>query len=520
MERGGRQVLTDVNVIVSAGTRLGIVGENGRGKSTLLHVLAGKLTPDFGTVTRVGSLGVAEQELSVAHGRTVSELIDIELADVRRALLELDEATDAIASGGEGSAELYGRALDVATALDAWDADRRVDLALNALGAVTNRAKLLSELSVGERYRVRLACLLGAKHDFLLLDEPTNHLDREGLEFLTASLLDHHGGIVLVSHDRQLLATVANKILDLDLSRDQRPRLYGSGYSGYLEGRAAEIARWEQEYDRHEIQEARLADDLSAAQNRLRSGWRPPKGTGKHQRATRAPSLVRAVGRRLEELQSHAVSKPQPPLKLKFPELPTLAGQTLIRVDHAAVEGRMSGPISVQVGSGDRLLITGANGAGKSTLLGLLAGALRPDEGSVSKAQAARVSLVAQETISVDKRSVRAVYESAWQYFRAHGLADMEYVSLKSLGLFSPADIARPLAELSMGQQRRVDLALALVARPHVLLFDEPTNHLSIALVNELTEALKTTLAAVVVVSHDRQLQSDLAHWPKLHFPS
>ena len=182
VERGGRAVLNDLSVSVGPGSRLAVVGENGRGKSTLLHVLAGSLDPDSGSVRRVGSLGIAEQEITVDADRTVGDLIDIELADARHALRALDAASLELADGTSGAHERYAAALERATLLGAWDADRRVDLALAALGAVTDRSRRLAEMSVGERYRVRLACLLGADHDFLLLDEPTNHLDQQALE--------------------------------------------------------------------------------------------------------------------------------------------------------------------------------------------------------------------------------------------------------------------------------------------------------------------------------------------------
>ena len=516
VERGGRPVLTDVSVTVNAGTRLGIVGENGRGKSTLLQVLSGALAPDSGTVQRSGSIGVADQEISVGLDRTVGELIDLELTDVRAALRALDEATARLADGLSGADEAYARALEVATALDVWDADRRVEIALDALSAITDRARQLATLSVGQRYRVRLACLLGAGHDFLLLDEPTNHLDREGLEFLTDALRTTAAGVVLVSHDRRLLADVTTKILDLDPSRDGRPRLYGDGYLGYRAGRDAELARWNQEWERHQVEHARLADDLSAAQNRLQGAWRPPKGTGKHQRATRAPSLVRAAHRRLDALAAHDVTRPAAPMQFQMPELPVLPGVTLVRADGVAVDRRLPTPVTVSVSSGDRLLITGPNGAGKSTLLAVLAGHLSPDRGTVSQAAPARVALVAQESASAEQRSARDVFETRLHELRAAGVSDGQLVSIGALGLLRSADLSRPVQALSTGQQRRLDLALALAGRPHLLLLDEPTNHLSIALVDELTDAFEATPAALVVVTHDRQMRLDLAHWPTL----
>ncbi|HRE03866.1 MAG TPA: ATP-binding cassette domain-containing protein, partial [Ilumatobacteraceae bacterium] len=420
IERGGRTILDNVSLTVTPGTRLGIVGENGRGKSSLLHVLSGSLAATRGTIRRVGSLGIAEQEINVDPTRTVGQLIDIELADARAALRALDDATVALAEGRSDAETRYADALDAATALDAWDADRRVDLALDALGAITDRQRRLAEMSVGERYRVRLACLLGAEHDFLLLDEPTNHLDRQALDFLTAALRSSEGGVVVVSHDRVLLADVATKVLDLDPSRDGRPRLYGNGYDGYVAGRTSELARWEQEYEQHQSEQARLANDLSTAQNRLQSGWRPPKGTGKHQRATRAPSLVRAVNRRLDDLATHSVAKPVAPLRFQMPDLPTLPGTTLVHVEAVTVADRLETPVSMTLESNDHRLVTGPNGAGKSTLLAVLAGQLQPDTGRVVHAPHARIGLVAQESPSHDRRSVHTVYEHRLQQLRSH----------------------------------------------------------------------------------------------------
>ncbi|WP_150251446.1 ABC-F family ATP-binding cassette domain-containing protein [Nocardiopsis deserti] len=507
IDRGGRTVLCGVDMTVTPRSRWGVVGENGRGKSTLLHILAGALEPDSGTVRRIGTLGVAEQEMRATGGRTVGDLVDVELADARAALAALD-------ASAEGLAEDDPRAAEV---LDAWDADRRVDLALENLGAVTDRSRPLAELSVGQRYRVRLACLLGASHDFLLLDEPTNHLDAAGLDFLTAQLRGHGNGVVLVSHDRALLSDVATTTLDLDPSRDGGPRVYGGGFAGYQEGRRAERERWAAEYEQQRAEHARLTQDLSEARNRLVSGWRPDKGTGKHQRATRAPGLVRSVHRRREDLEAHAVTTPPPPLRFRMPELAALPGVTLVRADEVTVAGRLDQPVTLALDSGSRLVVTGANGAGKSTLLSVLAGRIEPTGGGVRTARTARVQLLTQESPRAGTRRAREVFTAHLGRLVSKGvLRESETVSLSSLGLLSSADVNKPLRELSMGQQRRLDLALALASRPHVLLLDEPTNHLSIALVDELTEGLGATGAAVVLATHDRQLQRDVASWDRL----
>lgn len=514
--RGATRVLNRVDLTVTPTSRVAIVGENGRGKSTLLHVLDGTLIPDAGTVQRIGTLGIAEQEMSADENRTVGQAVADAIAQPLAALAALDDAASALAADVADAAELYAAALEHAEALDAWDAERRVQLALEALGAETDSARLLADLSVGQRYRVRLACLLGADHDFLLLDEPTNHLDRSGLDYLTTQLRSRAGGVVVVTHDRALLSDVAETIVDLDPAPDERVRVYGNGYAGYRAGRLAEREHWEQEYDRQQSEQARLQDSLSSAQNRLVSGWRPDKGTNKHGRATRAGGLVQSVHRRQEQLDAHAVTVPEPPQQFRFPDLPTRNGATLVSADPLAVTGRVSAE-SFALSPRGRLVVTGSNGSGKSTLLSVIAGDLRPDKGSVRIPQSVRVGFLRQETALPSQRRASELFASHVDALIASGaLAASEAIGLSQLGLLRARESGKRIGELSMGQQRRLELALVLATKPHVLLLDEPTNHLSIALVDELTEALGVTQAAVVLSTHDRQLLRDVSEWPHL----
>jgi macrolide transport system ATP-binding/permease protein len=516
--RGAYPVLNHVDLTVSPLSRIAIVGENGRGKSTLLHVLDGTLTPDAGTVQRVGTLGVAEQEMPASDDRTVGQAVAGAIAEPLAALSALDSAAGALADGAGGAEARYASALETAEALDAWDAARRVQMALEALGAETDPTRLLSDLSVGQRYRVRLACLLGADDDFLLLDEPTNHLDRSGLEFLSTALRTRRGGVVIVTHDRALLSDVAETIVDLDPSSDDRPRVYGSGYAGYRESRVAERARWQQDYDRQQAEHTRLQDNLSAAQNRLVSGWRPEKGSPKHGRATRAGGLVQSVHRRQEQLEVHAVTVPEPPQQFRFPELPTRTGASLLSVDRVSVSGRLAPAVSFSLSHRGRLVVTGPNGAGKSTLLGIIAGELQLDTGSVRMPQGARLGFLHQESSLPPQRRASEVYAAHVDALLAAGsLQPAEAIGLPQLGLLRAREASKRVSELSMGQHRRLDLALMLATKPHVLLLDEPTNHLSIALVDELTHALGATEAAVVLSTHDRQLLRDVDDWPSLH---
>lgn len=517
LTRGARPVLQHVDLVVTSSSRVAIVGENGRGKSSLLHVLTGALSPDSGTVQLVGTVSIAEQEMTAEDHRTVGSVIAEAITEPLAALSALDAAATSLTHEEHGAADAYAAALETAEALDAWDAQRRVQVALEALNAETDPSRPLSELSVGQRYRVRLACLLGADDDFLLLDEPTNHLDRDGLDFLTSQLRSRSGGVVLVSHDRALLLDVAETIVDLDPTADGRPRLYGNGYSGYREGRAAERERWELEYERQQAEHARLQDSLSSAQNRLVSGWRPDKGTNKHGRATRAGGLVQSVHRRQEALEAHALTVPQPPLVFRFPDLATQTGATFIRVDEVSVAGRLPQRVSFSLSHRDRLVVTGPNGAGKSTLLAVVSGQLQPDSGSARVSENTRLAMLRQETTLPPDRRASEVYATRVAALVAAGtVPEPQAIGLSQLGLLRPHETGKRVGELSMGQQRRLDLALVLAVRPHVLLLDEPTNHLSIALVDELTEALGATGAATVLCTHDRQLLRDTDEWPRL----
>jgi len=499
---GERTVLTGVDVTVSVGSRLAIVGENGRGKTTLLHVLAGDLVPDEGSVSRTGSLALVEQTLEAAGERTVGDVVGEAVRPAIDALRRLDSATDALAAGRPGAEDEYAAALEAATTLDAWDAERRVDVALEGLGACTDRDRPLATLSVGQRYRVRLAVVLGSAVDLLLLDEPTNHLDAEALAFLTRRLREHPGGWALVSHDRALLRTTASAFLDLDPTRDGRPREHAGGYDGWVAGRRAERERWEQEHAAQQADHQRLQEAAEDARGRLRSGWRPDKGTGKHQRATRAAGTVQAFNRRVAELEDHRIDVPPPPPRLRWPELRVRPRQPLLTAAGVRVAGRLRGPVDVTVSGGERLLVTGPNGAGKSTLLAVLAGALEATEGRVARHGDACVVLLSQETPDWAPDQTPLDLGAALS------------APLSATGLLDTVAQRTPVGRLSQGQRRRLQLALCLARQPDLLLLDEPTNHLSAALVDELTAALLRTPCAVVVATHDRL--ADLGGWPRL----
>lgn len=490
LARGARTLFTGLDLTITARSRLAIVGENGRGKSSLFALLTHSLAPDAGTVHTVGTWGVARQELDVRATTTVGELTDEAIGAARAALAAFDQAAAALATNEAASErgnastdrettdpfDAYTAALEHAEALDAWDAERRLDVALASLDACTDRGRTLGSLSVGQRYRVRLACLLAARHDILLLDEPTNHLDASGLDFLTRSIKEHPGGVALISHDRTLLREVAREFLDLDPTEDARPALHAGGYDAWLTGRARARTAWEARFAEQTAEHRRLSEAADAARARLATGWRPDKGTGKHQRQSRAPGVVRAVNRKQEALDAYSITAPVPPARLRLPELPARPGRSLLRVSGVHLPGRLTDPVDLDLSGGSKIVVTGANGVGKSTLLGILAGILDPAAGQRVQAADARVALLAQE---------------------------------------SPDEPAG--SRLSEGQLRRKHIARVFAEEPNVLLIDEPTNHLAAAMVDDLTAVLRETPAAVVCATHDRTMLNELADWTRLH---
>lgn len=515
---GDRALLSGIDLTISAGSRLAIVGENGRGKTSLLHVLAGTLSPDRGTVTRAGTCVLVHQHLPVDRERRVGDLIAEAIRPELTALTALDEATAALARGDTGAEQAYARALEQCTWLDAWDAEHRIDAALRGLAACPDRERRLVSLSVGQRYRVRLAVALGSRADLLLLDEPTNHLDAASLDFLTRRLREYPGGIALVSHDRALLRDVADTFLDLDPHRDGQPRRYSGGYEVWLAGRRRDREAWEQDYAAQLQEHQELSQSAQEARARLREGWRPPKGTGRHTRATRSDGVVRAFNRRIEALEKHRLTVPEPPTSLQWPELRTPPGVPVLSAREVLVAGRMPRPVSLRITGGEHLVLTGPNGSGKSTLLAVLAGELAPDAGEVRVHGGARITRLAQEV---------PVWEAGWEarriyreHLRRSGVREEDAPSLRSLGLLEPAALRTPAERMSQGQQRRLQLACCLAERPDLLLLDEPTNHVSAPLVEELTAALRGTGCAVLVATHDRQLLRDLGDWPRLHLES
>lgn len=511
----GRRVLDGVSLTAAPGHRIGLIGENGVGKSTLLRVLAGVDEPDAGSVTRPGDLGFLHQEMPFDAGSTIAAVLDDALREAREDLAELERLGEELARLPEddpGHAELldtYGRRLEQAQDRESWDADRRAALVLDGLGLGTlGHERTLGSLSGGQRGRLALAALLVRRPSALLLDEPTNHLDDTAAAFLEEQVRGLPGTVVIASHDRAFLDAVCTDLIDLDPAVDG-PVRYGGNYSAYLAHKRAERERWERRYaeEQEELEELRQSAGVTAHRVAPDRGRTDNEKMGYGHRAGRVQNQisrrVRNATRRLEELERTQVAEPPRPLRFAAGELAARAEegpQPLVALRDVRVPGRLALD-ALEVSATDRLLVTGGNGAGKSTLLAVLAGRL-PAEGEVRRRRRLTVGLLTQDTVfDRPERTVRDTYELSL------GPARAEKVPLGSLGLLHEADLDKPVGGLSVGQRRRLALALLVARPPHLLLLDEPTNHLSPTLCDELEAALGTGPGAIVLASHDRWLR-------------
>jgi macrolide transport system ATP-binding/permease protein len=514
---GTRRVLDGISIVAAPGHRIGLIGENGTGKSTLLRLLAGADEPDAGTVVRPPDLGFLHQEMPFDPASTLAGVLDDALREAREVLAALDRLTNTLAGTPEDSpvyagllAE-YGERLDRAQQGDAWDADRRAGIVLAGLGlGEIPRDRALASISGGQRGRLGLAALLIRRPSALLLDEPTNHLDDAAAAFLEDQLRGLPGVVVLASHDRAFLDAVCTDLIDLDPAVDG-PTRYGGTYTDYQAAKRAERERWQRRFaeEQEELAELRRSVAVTAHQvapgrakrDNEKMGYGHTTGRVQNQVSRR----VRNAARRLDELERDQVRKPPEPLWLRTNALATTAaGGTLVSVRELRVPGRLALD-RLDVSATDRLLVTGANGTGKSTLLAVLAGRLEA-AGGIHRRGGLRVGLLTQDTVfDRPEGTAQETYE------RVLGVERAESVPLRSLGLIAARDAGRPVNELSVGQRRRLALALLVAHPPELLLLDEPTNHLSPRLCDELEEALGTGPGAVVVASHDRWLRS---RWP------
>lgn len=369
------------------------------------------------------------------------------------------------------------------------------------------RDRALSRLSGGRRGRLALAALLVRRPTALLLDEPTNHLDDDAAAFLEEQLRGLPGAVVVASHDRAFLDAVCTDVIDLDPAADG-PTRYGGNYSAYLKEKHAERTRWQRRFEAEQEELAELRRSVDVTGHRVahdrpkrdneKMGYGHSGGRVQQQISRR----VRNAARRLGQLERDQVARPPEPLRFRAAALAAGSAEgVLLSLRDVHVPGRLRLD-HLDVAAADRLLVTGVNGAGKSTLLAVLAGHLAA-AGGVRRREGLTVGLLTQDTVfERPHRTARETYASSLGAERA------EAVPLAVLGLLGAPELDRPVGRLSVGQRRRLALALLVADPPELLLLDEPTNHLSPRLADELEEALGPGPGAIVVASHDRRLRS------------
>jgi ATP-binding cassette, subfamily F, member 3 len=476
----GRLLIDQSSVQITPGSRVGMVGRNGTGKSTLFKVIRGELAAEHGTVTlpprwRVGSLA---QEAPNGPESLISVVLKADLE--RDALLaEAESATDP-----HRIAEIQTRLVDI----DAHSAPSRAAAILSGLGfSAADQLRPCAEFSGGWRMRVALAATLFAAPDLLLLDEPTNYLDLEGTLWLEDHLAHYPRTVIVISHDRDLLESSVDQILHLERGK---LTLYKGSYSSFEEQRAARELLDAKAVKRQEAERARL----QAFVDRFKA---------KASKARQAQSRVKM----LERLKPITALVTEDVREISFPAPEKILSPPIIAVDNAAVgydpATPVLGRVTLRIDNDDRIALLGANGNGKSTLVKLLAGRLAPFSGKVTRADKLSIAYFAQHQL--DELNEDA---SAYDHVRKlMGDAPEAKVRARAGAIgFSGKAADTKVAKLSGGEKARLLLGLATFFGPNMIILDEPTNHLDIDSRAALAEAINEFPGAVIMVSHDRYL--------------
>jgi len=491
LRAGARTLIEHASIRIGAGDRVGLVGRNGAGKTTLLRVLAGEGLPAAGSVNRSGELGYLPQDPrtgdleQLACDRILSARgLDVLTADMRAA--ETGMADDD-PTRRDAAVRRYGRLEDRFHVLGGWAAESEAASIASSLGLAERvLAQPLGTLSGGQRRRVELARILFSGAETLLLDEPTNHLDADSITWLRDFLRTHKGGLVIVSHDVDLLEHVVNKVLHLDATRAELDT-YNVGWKAYLLQRETDERRRKRERSNAE----RQAAVLQSQANSMRAT--ATKAKAAHNMDRRAERLLGGLA---------ATRQADKVARIRFPD-PAPCGRTPLTAtglskSYGSLE--VFTDVDLAVDRGSRVVILGLNGAGKTTLLRLLAGVEAPDTGEVLPGHGLRMGYYAQEHETLDvERTVLENLRSA----APPTATDAELRKVLGAFLFSGDTVHQPAGTLSGGEKTRLALAALVMSSANVLLLDEPTNNLDPASREEILRALTTYAGAVVLVTHD-----------------
>jgi ATPase subunit of ABC transporter with duplicated ATPase domains len=487
---GARLLVGGASFQIADGDKIGLVGRNGAGKTTLTKILSGEATPAAGTVTRTGEVGYLPQDPRTGDTEVLARDRILSARGLDAALRRLDRAGMAMASDDpterERAMASYARAEAELAAGGGYAAESeaaRIAANLGLPDRVLGQA--LRTLSGGQRRRVELARILFSGVSTMLLDEPTNHLDADSISWLRTFLAGHGGGLLVISHDVELLDATVNKVFHLDANRAELD-VYAMGWKRYLMQRETDEKRRRRERQNAE----RKADQLMSQADKMRA--KATKATAAQNMAKRAEKLRAGIeGERVQDKVA----------RIRFPE-PAPCGKTPLTADglsksYGSLE--IFTGVDLAIDKGSQVVVLGLNGAGKTTLLRILAGLESSDTGRVNAGHGLRLGYYAQEHETLDtSRSVLENMRTA-----APQLNDTDVRKVLGSFLFSGDDVDKPAAVLSGGEKTRLALASLVVSSANVLLLDEPTNNLDPASRAEVLQAIKTYAGAVVLVTHD-----------------
>ena len=483
---------------VQPGDRIGLVGRNGAGKTTTMRILAGEGDPYAGSLTRSGEVGYLPQDpregdLDVlARDRVLSARgLDTLLADLEKQQVLMAEVVDD--AERDRAVRRYGHLEERFAALGGYAAESEAGRICASLGLPDRvLTQPLRTLSGGQRRRVELARILFAASESgsgtdttLLLDEPTNHLDADSIGWLRDFLKSYSGGLVIISHDVGLLAEVVNRVWFLDAVRGEVD-VYNMGWQKYLDARATD----EQRRRRERANAEKKASALRAQAAKLGA---------KATKAVAAQNMVRRAERMMAELDAERVADKV--AKIRFPT-PAPCGKTPLTAsgltkNYGSLE--VFSGVDLAIDRGSRVVVLGLNGAGKTTLLRVLAGTETPDAGTIDPGHGCKVGYFAQEHDTLDNNA------TVWENIR-HAAPDTGEQDLRGLlgaFMFSGAQLEQPAGTLSGGEKTRLALAGLVASTANVLLLDEPTNNLDPASREQVLDALRSYVGAVVLVTHD-----------------
>jgi ATPase subunit of ABC transporter with duplicated ATPase domains len=487
---GARLLMENVSFRVAPGDKVGLVGRNGAGKTTLTKILAGEALPAAGKVSATGDVGYLPQDPRIGNPEVIARERILSARGLDDVVRRLRESEGLMGSDdpevAEKAMKRYARADAELHAGGGYAAESEAAQIAHSLG-IEDRilAQPLKTLSGGQRRRVELARILFSGAETLLLDEPTNHLDADSIGWLREFLKSHKGGLIVISHDNELLEATVTRVLHLDANRAEID-IYNMGWKSYLKQRETDERRRHRERMNAENKAKTLTDQA----NRMRA---------KATKAQAAQSMLKRAEKMMAGVE--AERKADKVARIKFPA-PAPCGKTpLTAAELSKTYGSLEvfTDVDLAIDKGSRVVILGLNGAGKTTMLRILAGVDQSDTGRVVPGHGLKVGYYAQEHETLDtSRTVLENMQSA-----APQLTDSEARSVLGSFLFSGDDAHKSAAVLSGGEKTRLALASLVVSSANVLLLDEPTNNLDPASREEVLAAIRTYEGAIVLVTHD-----------------